>query len=106
MSFLLDEHALKTYGDNVVVVPVDANPLNKYRSKMMKAKRMILDEVKNHVVYHITRKGTTKEMWDALSTLYQGYSEQWNMYLEEMMRCTRMQKGECIDCFLTRIQDV
>lgn len=29
MSFLLDEHALKTYVDNVVVLPEDADPLKK-----------------------------------------------------------------------------
>ena len=27
MSFLLEEHALKTYVDSVIVVPADANPL-------------------------------------------------------------------------------
>jgi len=45
-------------------------------------------------------------MWDDLATLYQGISEQWKMYLEEKMRCIRMQKAEGIDPFLTRIQEV
>lgn len=70
MSFLLDEHSLKTYVDNVMDVPADANPLKKY-----KAERMILNEVKNHVVCHIASKGTAKEVWDVFSTLYQGSSE-------------------------------
>jgi len=48
-------------------------------------------------------KGMTKDMCDTLSTLYQGTSEQSEMYLEEKMRCTNMQKGENIDLFLTRI---
>ena len=50
MPFLLDEHGLKTYVDNVVVVPADADPLKKYRAEMAKAKRMILDGVKDHMV--------------------------------------------------------
>jgi len=49
---------------------------------MAKDKQMILDGVKDHVVCHISRKGTTKEMWDALSTIYQGSSEKPKIQLE------------------------
>lgn len=42
-----------------------------------------MDGVKDHVVYHIASKGTAKEMWDALAPLYQGFSEQQKMYLEQ-----------------------
>ena len=38
MSFLLDEHALKTYVNSVVVVPTDPDPLQKYQAEMAKAK--------------------------------------------------------------------
>jgi len=53
MSFLLNEHALKTYVDNVVAKHADADPLKKYKAKMSKAKGMILDGVKDHVVCHV-----------------------------------------------------
>ena len=82
MKFLLDEHSLKIYVDSVVVVPADQNPLKKYRAEMAKAKRMILDGVKDHAVCHIASRATAKEMSDALATLYQGSSEQRKMYLE------------------------
>ena len=67
---------------------------------------MILDGVWDHLVSHIVGKDIAKEMWDALSTLYQGTSEQQKMYLEEKLRCVRMQKGEGIDPFLTKIQEI
>ena len=75
MPFLLDEHALKTYVDNVVAITADLYLLQKYRAEMAKANRMILDGVKDHVVCHVASRGTAKEMWDALATLYLGYSE-------------------------------
>ena len=81
MLCLLDEHFLKSYVNNVMVVLVDPNPL-KYRGEMAKTKRMILDIVKDHVVCNIASRGIAKEMWDALTTLYQGFFEQRNMYLE------------------------
>ena len=73
---------------------------------MARVKRLILDGVRDHIVSHIAAKRTTKEMWDTLSMLYEGTSEQHNMYLEDNLRCIRMQKGEHIDTFLTRIQEV
>ena len=55
---------------------------------------------------HIAAKNTTKEMWDALTSLYQNPFENQKMFLEEKLRCIRMQKGEGIDPFLTKIQEV
>ena len=90
MTFILDEHALKMYVDNVVAEPANANLLKKYKAEMAKAKRMILDGVKDHMVCHIVSKGTANEMWDALATLYQGSSEQRKMYLEQKLRYAQM----------------
>lgn len=96
MSFLLYEHALKTYVDNVVVVPTDADSLKKYKVEMVKAKRMILNGVKENVVCHIASRGTSKEMWDVLSTMYQGSSDQQNMYLEKKIEiCSNAKGGAC-----------
>ncbi len=72
---------------------------------MAKAKRMILDGVKDHVVCHIASRGTAREMWDVLSMLYQGSFEQRKMYLEQKLRPTQMQKGECVDPFLMKLQE-
>ena len=105
MSLVLDEHALKTYVDNMVVAPADAYPLKKYKAEMAKAKRMTLNRVKDHIVCHITSRGTTKEMWVALSTLYQGSSEHQKMYLEQKLRSAQMQMGEHVDPFLKKLQE-
>lgn len=45
-------------------------------------------------------------MWEALTMLYKGSSEQQKMYLKQKMRSTQMQKGECIDPFLTKLQEI
>ena len=71
---------------------------------MARAKRLILDGVKDHIVLHIATKTTVREIWVGLEKLYQGSSEQRKMYLKEKMRNIRMKKGECFDS-LSRIQD-
>jgi len=52
-----------------------SDKLKEYKKEMARAKRLILDGVRDHVVSHIASKGNEKEMWDALSILYQGSSE-------------------------------
>lgn len=69
ISCLLNEHDFKTYVDSVVVVPANANPLKKYKKEMVRAKRFILDGVRDHVVSHIAGKHTTRQMWEALAML-------------------------------------
>lgn len=105
ISFLLDEHELKAFINSAVDELVVAAPLRAFKKNMAKAKWWILNGVKDHIVSHISSKGTAKEMWDALAKLYQGSSEQWTMFLEEKMWSTRMQKGESIDPFLEKLQD-
>lgn len=65
---------------------------------------MILHGVKDHVIPHIPKKNTTREMWESLTTLYHGSSVQWKMLLENQLRSYQMQKGEEIDHFLLRLQ--
>ena len=75
ISFLLNEHDLKAFIDNVVAVPADPDPLKAYKKDMAKAKRLILDRVRDRIISQISSKGTAKETWDALATLYQGSSK-------------------------------
>jgi len=65
-----------------VAIPVDPTDNEKYEEEMAREKCIILDGVKDHVVQHIAKKGTEKEMWNTLKTLYQHTSLQRKMLLE------------------------
>ena len=69
----------------MVVVPTDPDHNKKCKFDMAKAKRLILDGVKDHIVSHIAGKNTTREIWEALFVLYEGTSEQWKIYLEKKL---------------------
>ena len=68
---ILDRHRIKAFALRTVAIPVNPADNEKYEEAMVKAKCIILDGVKNHVVQHIAEKETAKEMWDTLKTLYQ-----------------------------------
>lgn len=73
---------------------------------MARAKCIILDGVKDHVVPHIVEKGKENEMWDALKKLYQHTSMQRKMLLKNQLRSYQMQRGEQIDIFLGRLAEI
>ena len=68
---ILDRHRIKAFALRTMAIPVDPTDNEKYEEAMAKAKSIILNGVKDHVVQHIAEKETTKEMWDALKKLYQ-----------------------------------
>ena len=67
---ILDKHRIKDYALKTVAILVDPNANEKYEEAMAKAKCMILDRVKDHVIPHIAEKNTAREMWQTLTTLY------------------------------------
>jgi len=87
---ILGIHRIKGFTLRVMAIPVDLVANERYKETMAKAKCIILDGVKDHVVPHIAEKETTKEMWDTLKTLYQHTSMQRKMLLENKLRSYQM----------------
>ena len=91
---------------SVLATPTDVKLLEEHNEAVTHVKRFIMDGVKYHVVPHIAEKNTTREMWKALTTLYQGKSVQRKMVLENQLRLFTMSKGEEIDPFLFKLQSI
>ena len=79
---ILDRYHIKHCALKMIAIPVDPTENDKYEEAMARAKSIILDGVKDHVVPHIAEKETTNEMWEALKKLYQHTSVQRRMLLE------------------------
>ena len=53
-----------------IAIRVDLVDIDRYEDAMARAKSIILDMVKNHIVPHIVEKNTTLDMWEVLTKLY------------------------------------
>ena len=89
-----------------IAIPVDPADNDKYEEAMARAKSIILDRVKDHLVPHIAEEETKNEMWEALKKLYQHTSVQRRMLLENQLRSYQMKKGEPIDTFLRVLNEI
>jgi hypothetical protein len=91
---------------NPIVVSTDATTLATFNKKDVKAKRIILDAIKDHVVPHVSSKGDAYQMWEALTRRYQSTNEIRKMVLREKMKSIWMAKSEGVTSYLTQITQV
>ena len=70
---------------------------------MIRDKRIIADSIKDHLVPQVSSKDTTKEMFDALSGMYEGRNINRKMNLRSQLESTKMSKGESIHEYFTRV---
>jgi hypothetical protein len=72
----------------------------------VKARRIIIDGVKDHIIPHLSRKKTAKDMWKALTKLYQSNNLSRKMLLGEKLGSTKMAKGDSVATYLTKFTQI
>jgi hypothetical protein len=91
---------------NPVNVPTDPTFLAAYTKKSIKAKRIILDAIKDHLIPHVTGKVNAYEMLKSLTKLYQSTNENRKIVLREKPKSIKMTKVGNVVTYLTRLTQV
>jgi len=99
---LVLENGLLEIVEGKVAAPANPIQLAAHTKKDVKARRILVDGVKNHIIPHLSSKKTAKEMWKALVKLYQSDNQSKKMLLREKLRSTKMEKGESVVTYLTK----
>jgi hypothetical protein len=86
--------------------PEDAVEKAKHQKDSIRAQRIIADSIKDHLIPYVSSKETPKEMFDALTKLYEGKNINRKMNLRTQLKNTKMQKGEMIQEYFSRISEI
>jgi hypothetical protein len=105
ISLILAENDLARFIKEEVSEPEDAAEKAKHQKDTIRAQRIIADSIKDHLIPYVSSKNTLKEMFDALSRLYEGNNINRKMNLRTQLKNTRMQKGETIQEYFSRISE-
>jgi hypothetical protein len=89
-----------------VILPIDATLIATYTKKSIKAKRIILDAIKDHLIPHLTGKKNAYEMWESFMKLYESTNENQKMVSREKMKSIKMTKDENVVTYFTRLTHV
>jgi hypothetical protein len=102
VTLLLEENDLWDIFKNVSTPPTDSRELVAHNKKIVKAKRMILDAIKDHLIPHAFEKKTAKEMFNALISLYQSQNISMKI-LRNKLKSIVMTRSDTVTSYLMKI---
>ena len=87
---ILEENDLEGFikVDNIELEEDEAKA--KHKKSMVKAKRIIANSIKDHLIPHVSSLKTPKKMFDALSRLYEGKNINRKMMLRTQLKNVKM----------------
>lgn len=103
---VLKEQGVKEFVENPPTTPTDPEQLAQHNKNDARARSIILEGVKDHIVLHFFGKKIAKEMWIVILNLYQGSREARKLMLHDKLRNIWMGKSESIISYLTRFTQV
>ena len=75
--FILDENEIQNYIKQNVSKPESAEEKARHKKSEAKAKRILIDSVKDHLIPHIAELKTSKEMYGALVGFLKSKNKFW-----------------------------
>jgi hypothetical protein len=88
--------------EKAATIPTDPKDKEVHNALEIRAQRILLDGVKDHLVPNIGEKPTTHEMWSHLKGLFEAKHESRIMALKERLQHTRMTKGKVLQLISPR----
>ena len=94
MEAVLEDNGLKEFIERDVPKPtsVDASVLDAWQKKLARARRIMLEGVRDHIVSSLHGKATPYSMWKALTDLFQSSSDQRKLALKDKL--IKIKNGE------------
>ena len=73
---------------------------------MAKAKRIIADSIKDHLIPHVSSFKTPKEVYDALTKMFEGKNINQKMTLKNQLKNVKIHNFETIQYYFTMISQI
>jgi hypothetical protein len=86
VMLILEENDLEGFIEEEVAELEGGEAKEKHRKNMAKAKRIIADSIKDHLIPHVSSLKTPKQMFYALSRLYEGKNINRKMTLRTQLK--------------------
>ena len=105
ITIVLKELRVWSFINNVMTKPTDKDELMEFEALESRSQRTILDGVKYHLIPHLAKKKTAKEMWDTLTKLFEAKNENQKMALKDKLHNIKMKNDEGVASYLTHVTE-
>ena len=99
----LKKNKLLKFIHNEQPEPEAAKAKEEHQMQLIRAKRIIADSIRDHLIPIVSSKKTPKDMYDALSRLFEGKNINRKMNLRNSLKSMKMAKGESVHDYFSRI---
>jgi len=103
IMLILEENDLDGLVENEVQEPEGYEARARHKKDMIRANRIIVDSIKDHLIPQVSSKKTLKEMFDALSEMFEGRNINWKMTLRSQLKNVKMEKEESMPSYFSRV---
>jgi hypothetical protein len=103
---ILDENDLLEHVTVGVLEPEEEDQKTKHKKNEKKAKRIVSDSIKDHLIPHISELQTARQMYEALNRLYESKDISRNLTLRNQLRNMKMDNSEYVTSYLMRVSQI
>ena len=103
---ILEENDQEGFIEEDIPEPEEDEAKAKHKKSLIRAKRIIADTIKDHLIPHVSSLKTPKQMFEALSRLYEGKNIDRKMTLRTQLKNVKMQDSESIQSYFTRVSQI
>ena len=96
ISLVLEENELDSYINGEVLVLEGDETKALHKKNLIKAKMIIIDSIKDHLIPQVSSLKTPKEMIDSLTKLFEGKNINRKMTLRNQLKNVKIQNAETI----------
>ena len=103
ISLVLEENDLDSYINEEVPVLEGDEAKALHKNKLVIAKRIIADSIKDHLIPQVSSLKTPKAMFDALTKLFEGKNINRKMTLRNQLKNVKIQNEETIQSYFISV---
>ena len=104
--FILEENDLEDFVKEEVPEPDKDEAKEKYKKNLVKAKRIIVDSIRDHSIPHVSSLKTPIFFFDSLFRLYEGNDINQKMTLRTQLKNVKMHNSKTIQSLFARVSQI
>ena len=105
IMLILEEHDLDGF-IKVVKEPKGEEAKAKHKKDMIKVKRRITNSMKDKLISQVSSKNTPKEIFDALTNMFEGKNINRRMTLRNQLKGVKIQNTKTIQSYFSRVSKI
>jgi hypothetical protein len=103
---ILEENELLDHVKQVLPKPEEEEAKARHKKNDINAKRILTDSIKDHLIPNVSELKTPKEMFYALTRLYESNNTRRKLTLRNQLRNVMMKKSDSVSTYLMRISQI